>query len=95
MIPSWIIYLPTQPRDVDGMWGFNIFMLPFVAFPVAGAASLGRWLGDAWQHQSTLSQYPPERGAAVVVDADVFPGDDAAPAALPSASIANHLPPEP
>lgn len=47
VIPSWIIYIPTQARDMDGMWGLGIFMLPFVAFPVAGAAALGRCLGDA------------------------------------------------
>ena len=40
VLPTWIIYIPTAPRDIDGLWGVGVIVLPFAA---AGFAFIA-WL---------------------------------------------------
>ena len=43
VVPTWIIYIPTAPRDMDGIWGAGVIVLPFAAIGFAFVA----WLAGA------------------------------------------------
>lgn len=42
VLPSWVLYWPTAPRDIDGMWGSGIVFLPALA---CGISFVARWAG--------------------------------------------------
>ena len=39
VIPAWVIFFPTAPRDIDGLWGLGVVFLPVMAAVVAGCAA--------------------------------------------------------
>jgi hypothetical protein len=38
VLPAWIAYLPTAPRDMDGMWGLGIVVTPVEGAVIAALA---------------------------------------------------------
>ena len=56
IVPTWLIYIPTAPRDGDGMWGVGTIVLPFAVIPLAFIAWLAGRLGDRFRARRLLTQ---------------------------------------
>ena len=45
VLPTWLVYIPTAPRDDDGLWGVGVIVLPMTIVVFASFA----WLGGKLQ----------------------------------------------